>query len=193
MGIQELRIGDWVRPHSKGIWRVFRILQGFNEFRYSLDQSKVPSPRILVFSNRLVNNSWKRSFSTEGSALYWVNLVAPEEQRRIDQLLLTDDKLRKAFEKYESVAKPPDLIVNLRFGQFPNSDRERFKVVCGDALAGSIERGLTLDEVLEVVLDAGYKRYMSQNPTLATLQLISLNHELRGPDFVMRRYRFLDF
>ncbi|MBI1352715.1 MAG: hypothetical protein GC160_00105 [Acidobacteria bacterium] len=186
-------VGDWIRPYSKGIWRVFRILNDFNEFRYSLREPKVRSDRTLVFSNRLVNDSWKRSFSTECSELSWVTSIPREERQRIHQLLRGDEKLRKAFEKFEGAPKPVDLVVNLRFGPLPGSDRERFKAAMSEVLHGPIKRGLILDEVLECVRAAGYEGCMSQNPTTATLQLVSPDHELRGREFVMREYRVLNF
>jgi hypothetical protein len=186
-------VGDWIRPYSKGLWRVSRVLQDFNEFRYRLSETKVRSHRTLIFSNRLVNDSWKRSFASECCDLSWVTAMSNEEQQKIDQLLLSDDKLRKAFEKFEGAPKPIDLIVNLRFGPLPDADRERFKAACSEVLDKPIQRGMTLDEVLECVRTAGYEGCMNENPEMASIQLVSPDHELRGPDFVMRRYRIRTF
>jgi hypothetical protein len=122
-----------------------------------------------------------------------VSPLPEEEQLRIDTLLHSSDSLRKAFEEYEARPRPIDLLVNLRFGQFPNSDRTQFKSACESVLSAPIQQGLTLDDVLELVRSAGYQGSMGKTPQLATLQLVSPNHELRGAEFVLRRYRLLDF
>ena len=187
----EIVSGDWVRQISSGIWRVSRILSGFDEFRYSLNKPKMKSKRSLVFANRLVNDSWKRSFTTECFEMSWVNRVEDEEQQRVGHLLRDNAALRKAFEAYEADPKPVDLIVNLGFGLPATSDQEQFKAVCAEALADPIQRGLTLDDVLELIRAAGYDEFMRKYPTTARLQLVCPDHELRGAEFVMRRYRFL--
>jgi hypothetical protein len=70
-----------------GFWKVWRVLDGFNELRFSLDAPKLPSSRTLVFSHRLVNNSWKRSFSTECAEASLVKRISTDEESRIEELL----------------------------------------------------------------------------------------------------------
>jgi hypothetical protein len=168
-------------------------LKGFTECRFSLDEPTVASPRTLVFSNRLVNDFWKRSFATECSELSFVRAVSDDERQRIDAMLLNDSALRTAFAQYESAPKPVDLVVNLRFGELPGADSEGFKAICGRALDDPIRQGLTLDEVLGLIRAVGYEDCMNKNPTLVTLQLASPNYELRAGEFVMRSHRFLDY
>ena len=192
MSVAAVKIGDWIRPYSKGIWRVSRVLRDFNEFRYRLSEPKVRSQRVPIFSNRLVNDSWKRSFATECSEQAWVTAISSEDQQKIDQLL-KDEKLRNAFEKFEGAPKPIDLIVNLRFGPLPDADRKRFGTVISESLDELVQRGATLDEVLECVRAARYEDCMGSNPSVAGLQLVSPNHELRGAEFVIRRYQIREF
>lgn len=94
-----LKVGDWVLSYNMGIWRVWRVLKGFNEFRFSLDKPKIPSPRILVFSHRLVNASWKRSFSKECAEASQIERISRDEESRLQNLLETNILLSEAFEK----------------------------------------------------------------------------------------------
>jgi len=102
-----------------GIWRVWRVLTGFNEPRFSLDTPKIPSSRILVFSHRLVNTSWKRSFSKECAGASVIHPVSPEEESKIQELLEPNTPLKKAFEKYCAANSSLDLMVNLSLGGIP--------------------------------------------------------------------------
>ena len=188
MNAGDLKRGDWVRPYSKGIWRVSRILTGFNEFRYRLSEPKVPSHRTLVFSNRLVNDAWKRSFASECSNATLVTKLSDDERQRVEELL-RNPRLSTAFDKYESTPKPVDLIVNLRFGPMPQADRERFAHAMEEVLELPMRGGMTLDEVLECIRAAGFEDYSGKVPEVAGVQLVSPGHELRGSDFVMRHYR----
>ena len=63
----DLKVGDWVRSYSMGIRRVWRVLSGFNEMRFSLDAPKLPSSRTLLFSHRLVNNPHGRGRSLKSA------------------------------------------------------------------------------------------------------------------------------
>ena len=81
LGIKEsmddnIKVGDWVRSYGSGIWRVHRILE-LNDFDI---QSQTNKPRTVIFSSRFVNDSYKRSFSTEScdSCLLYTSDAADE-------------------------------------------------------------------------------------------------------------------
>lgn len=74
-----MKVGDWVHSYSMGTWRVWRVLSGFNEMRFSLDTPKSVSRCTLIFSSRLVNTSWKRSFSTECAELSLVRRISADD------------------------------------------------------------------------------------------------------------------
>jgi preprotein translocase subunit Sec63 len=59
-------------------------------------------------------------------------------------------------------------------------------------LATRIDEGVTLDQVLHLMRSRGLDSLTQKNPQQATLQLVSLNHELRGDEFLYRRYRVLN-
>lgn len=188
-----VRVGDWVRSYSMGIWKVGRVLSGFNELRFSLESPKAASPRTLVFSHRLVNTSWKRSFSIECADLSFVQRISREEQARIEETLESNPSLKKAFEKYQAKNSGVDLAVNISLGQLPGSDREKLRAACDIHLGSSAENGMTIDEVLAALRTAGYYDCIGKTPISATVQLISRGHEVRDGDFVLRFNRVLDF
>jgi hypothetical protein len=49
--------------------------------------------------------------------------------------------------------------VNVRLGRIPESAREQLGAACDLHLGGSIENGLTMDEVLAALRQAGYHDY----------------------------------
>jgi len=140
-----------------------------------------------------VNSSWKRSFSIECAEASLVNRISPDEESRIEELLESNPQLKKAFEKYRAEHGTLDLVVNVSLGQFPGSDRERLKAACALHLGASIENGLTMGEVLAALRNAGYYDYIGKTPRNATVQLISVDHEVRDNEFLLRYKRVLDF
>ena len=188
-----VKAGDWVRSYNMGVWRVWRVLSGFNELRYSLDALKSSSSRTLVFSHRLVNESWKRSFATGCAEASYISRISPEETSRIQELLESNSPLKKAFDKYQAQNCSLDLVVNVSLGQIPCSDRERLRAACDLHLGVSVKNGLPMDEVLAALRNAGYYDCIGKFPISATVQLISVDHEVRDHEFLLRYKRVLDF
>jgi hypothetical protein len=60
-------------------------------------------------------------------------------------------------------------------------------------LADRIEDGITLDQALEALQSRGLDSCMRKYPQLATLQLVSIGHELRGEQFLYRQFNVLNF
>ncbi len=102
-------------------------------------------------------------------------------------------KLAVAFEKYRNKTEPMDLIANLGFGQLTEKEKENFEQVCSRILVERLQVGLTMDEVLVFLAESGLDSYRHKFPQLLTLQLASIDHELRGDRFVYRKYRLLPF
>ncbi len=169
------------------------MLSGFNELRFSLDAAKSSSSRTLVFSHRLVNTSWKRSFSVECAEISLVSRISNEEESRIQELLQSNASLQKAFEEYQAKKNSVDLVVNVSLGQIPGSDREQLRAACSKYLGGSAKNGMTMDEVLIGLRDAGYHDYIGKTPSFATVQLLSVGHEVQNREFILRYSRVLDF
>lgn len=186
-------VGDWVQSYSMGIWRVSRVLSGFCEPRFSLESPKTMSPRTLVFAHRLLNASWKRSFSIEAAERRFVSLIEPEEKSRILAMLESDPALKKAFEKYQVTHGTPDLVVNIGLGELPGGDRKQLRAACEARLGPYAGNGMSMDEALLALSAAGYYNCIGKMPNSATVQLISKGHEVRHNEFVLRYNRVLDF
>jgi hypothetical protein len=190
---EDVKVGDWVRSYSMGIWRVWRVLRGFNEMRFSLDKPNLQSARTLVFSHRLVNNSFKRSFSKECAEASLVTRISSDEESQIQELLKSSPKLGKAFERYRADNSTLDLIVNVSLGNLPGSNRDQLRAACNLHLGSSIDHGMTMDEVLTALREAGYYECIGKTPVAATVQLISVDHEVRDHEFLLRYKRVLNF
>jgi hypothetical protein len=183
-------IGDWVvSDYSRGVWRVYRVERDFYDLRYKLTEPKVKRP-ALVFATRLVNDAWKRSFSTEVWSAALVHPLNEEQSNRLAAALAADSDLLARFDRY--TPKPIDLVCNLRFGPVPGG----FDAFAGEVeafLASRIAIGLSLDEILPLIASSGLSESMNRNPGVGTLQLNSPNHLRRGDEFVFTSFRTLNF
>ena len=146
--MDSIKTGDWIRIPSfwPGIWRVYRILDGFTEDRWSLDEELKPSSRRLLFCYRLVSDSWKRSFFHQYCGHSVAEALSSEDRQRVENLLSSDKKLAKAFERYQAAQKPIDLVANLGFGDFTDDELKTFPQLCSQLLDGHVEDGVTMDE-----------------------------------------------
>jgi hypothetical protein len=193
--VTSIQTGDWIRIPSlwPGVWKVYRILSRFTEDRWSLDEELKPPGRCLLFCHRLVNDSWQRSFFHQCCDASLARALSSDDRKRVEDLLSSNIKVARAFEKYQAAGAPIDLVANLGFGHLTNSELEVFPPTCGRLLADRILEGLTMDEVLGILRDSWLGAHRRMLPNQATLQLISPGHELQGDRFLYRRYRTLGF
>jgi hypothetical protein len=183
-------IGDWVASdYSRGVWRVFRVELNFYDLRYNVTEPKVRG-RALVFATKLLNDAWKRSFSTVVWSAALVHPLNEEQSDRLLAALAADPDLLAKFDRY--VPKPIDLVCNLRFGPVPGGF-EAFSEEVEASLGSRIAIGLCLDEILPLIASSGLSEYMNRNPGVGTLQLNSPNHLRRGDEFVFTSFRALNF
>jgi hypothetical protein len=184
-------VGSWVKIGSlwPGIWRVSRVLSGFNESRWSLKAPITQSRRTLVFCDRIVNDDWKRSFKTQCCEVSLVTLLDADHSDKLASLLSTDLDLAKAFEEYQAKPHPIDLIANISFGGMSAEAIGQLSSACDQALRLRIEAGLTITEVLEALSDRDLLEYQTKIPRSLNLQLTCLDHEVRSNEFVFRKYR----
>lgn len=187
--------GDWIRIPSlfPGVWLVSRVLSRFYEHRWSLDNPKQMSGRTLVFCDRLVNDTWNRSFSRQCCEASYASHLNKEDGTKLRALVGGDSKLMSAFEKYRASKSPLDLIANISMGKLADHDVSSFQQLCSDMLASRIASGITLDEVLTLLRERDLEKHIAATPIQVTLQLTSKGHELRGGDFLYRTYRILGF
>jgi len=103
---ENIKIGDWVRSYGSGIWRVHRTLE-LNDFDI---QSQSYKPRTIVFSSRFVNDSYKRSFSTESCDSAFVYHLDPDEKEELESFIDNNPELVAKFDAYKP--KSIDAIYN---------------------------------------------------------------------------------
>ncbi len=186
--MQTPAIGDWITSYSPGVWQVYRILEGFNELRYSLDERKKRSKRVIVFSKRLVDAAWKPAFKGESCAHSLTAPVSLEVQRRVDDLLSAQPDIRSAFDAYQP--EPTPLIVNLAMNV---PDRARLEEFGTKVLERELVGGIPLDHALVLLTKSGLAPCIGKTPFNATLQLGCRDHEVRDAEFILRDWRVYPF
>jgi hypothetical protein len=191
-GVKE---GDWVRIKHlwPGVWRIARVLSGFREDRWSLDDPVKMSTSTLVFCHRAFNNSWKRSFSFQSCELLLVERLSDDEREQVNALFARDARLREAFAKYERSHNSIDAVANVSLGALGDAIIKQFQSLCEEMLSSRIAHGATLDEVLQLLRDRDLEKHIRMIPKHRTLQLVCINRELRGDEFLYRRFRTLNF
>jgi hypothetical protein len=156
-----------------------------------LDAPLSPSKRTIVFCHRIINNSWRRSFSHQSCEASLTRTLSSREQEEIGALLASNKRLVAAFEKYQATTKTIDLVANLGFGELGEDEAKEFPQVCDKLLGDRIEAGLSMDDVLILLRSSWLDSHRHRLPQQVTLQLIATGHEVRDGRFVYRQYRSL--
>jgi hypothetical protein len=186
-----MEVGDWIRSYHSGIWRVYRIVAGFYEPRYSLTSPKAISSRTLVFAQRFVNDRWKRAFSAE---CYEQSLTVPleaHERAELDSFIQANPKVFEAFDK--ATPKAIDLVLNLSFGVPTTVSKDDFSRRCHELLVHRVAQGVTSDQIIGIVSEDQVGTYQDKLPTTATIQFACADHEVVEREFVYRTMRVLSF
>lgn len=144
----------------------------------------LPSPGQRFVATGLSHNCCELSYAQH---LSW------EEKKRVDRLLASDNKLRAAFDRYRAKQNRIDLIANAGFGELSAEAAAEFVNLCDSMLRDKIAAGMTLKEILLLVAKSGLGKHLGRVPQQRTLQLTSINHELRSDEFVYTQYRVLNF
>lgn len=176
--------GSWVHSYSPGIWQVYRIVRGFFELRYSLEEPRRVSKRVLVQAKRLFDEGWKPAFAAESCDAGFISPLTEEEKSCLLQRCKEDDEICKAFQHY--TPPPQDFLCNIGvkgeagFQKLVGRLRTAFR---------DIENGITNTDLLRRLADAG----IEQTPlTGLTLQFRCRDHELRDNEFVFRSVEVLN-
>jgi hypothetical protein len=191
----KVQVGDWIKVSAlfPGIWRIYRVLTGFKNFEWNPDKPIHKASQTLVFSHRLANDGWKRSFSHQCVDLSLVQPLAADEINRVKALLSSDSKLAKAFEQYQSKQNRIDQIANISFGGLSEDGKKNFPAQCNAMLAERIQNGITLPDMVALLKENSLDQNRHELPRQVTLQLTCINHELQGEEFLFREYRTLNF
>ena len=187
----KVKVGDWVTSYTAGIWKVYKILDDFYELKWNLDEKKEKSKRVMVFSKRLCHNSGKRSFSTEGCELTYIDLLDKDEINNVNELLKENEKLEKAFNNY--IPKPVDLVSGLEFSLSKDYSFEKFTALINELFEGKIELGLTIDEINTIISKTKLEEFKGKYPINASIQVTCKDHELKNNEFIFKEIKTFNF
>jgi hypothetical protein len=122
-----------------------------------------------------------------------VDPITPDDLRKLETNFLSEQKLVKAFEKYQASHQTLNSIANISLGGLSDQLRLEFPQLCNKMLGDRIGHGLTIDDVLMLLRAHRLDVHMRMYPRQVTLQLVSEDEELRGSYFIYRRYETFNF
>ena len=105
-----LKVGDWVRSYSSGIWQIYRIV----EYKCLNPVTGDEQEKTTVFSKRFLSNSYKRSSKEECCDPLFVARLNSDENAKLDIFISENAELYKKFLAYEP--KNIDCVYNARIG-----------------------------------------------------------------------------
>ncbi len=106
---ENIEVGDWVRSYSSGIYRVLRIIN-FKEYDPA---KKIFKSKSLIHSARFVNNSFRRSFSSEVCSEICVYKLNKEDTSKLDQFISSNPDVLVKFENYKPKKHSCTHLVNI--------------------------------------------------------------------------------
>ena len=187
----KVKVGDWVTSYTAGIWQVYKIIDDFYELKWNLKEEKEKSKRVMVFSKRLCHNNGKRSFSTEGCELTYIDLLDKEEINNVNTLFKETKKLEKDFNNY--VPKLVNLVSGVEFSLPDNYSFDKFNSRINDLFDGKIDSGLTIDEINTIISKTELEEFKGKYPVDARIQIICKDHEIKNKEFIFREVKTFNF
>ena len=105
-----LKVGDWVKSYSSGIWQIYRILDCKRLNPATGDEQD----KTTIFSKRFLSNAYKRSFKEECCDPHFVTRLNSDEKSDLNKFISENPKLYETFLAYEP--KNIDCVYNARIG-----------------------------------------------------------------------------
>lgn len=181
-------VNDWVYTDSPGVWRVFRVLQGVQKMRFSLQDRKRVDRRRLVFSKRLVDNLWNPAFTSAMANAEFVRPLSAEDQERLEKFIIENSHTLQEFHAFQP--KEVDSALDLRLDVPASKGKDGVQRLINDTFAG-IGAGLTNDEVLQRLEASPLASYITVMGGNATLRFLSKGHEIQNSEYVFREVQVL--
>ncbi len=103
-----MKIGDWIKSYSVGIWQIYKILK----YKVCDPASGKIEDKVTVFSKRFINKSYKKSFSEECCSPAFVKPLPDEELKLLNAFIKENPLLHEKFKEY--VPKELDSIYNAK-------------------------------------------------------------------------------
>ena len=185
-----VKIGDWVRTHSKGIWRIERAVPEHYEPRYSLSDQKQLYQGTLFLLKRLLTEKWKPAVETTAAHETMVKPLTKADFKKLQKCLADNDTILTEF---DSATRPVDAILNLGFALPRRSDYALFKREFEAAFSDPLANGATSDSILKVIAKSNFASYLGERPRDATLQFVSKDYEVRRRNLIYRQLKFHKF
>ncbi|WP_444910225.1 hypothetical protein [Microbulbifer sp. TRSA005] len=173
-----LKVGDWVRSYSSGIWQVYRII----DYKCLDPVTGEEQNKTTVFSKRFVSNSCKGSFKEECCDSSLVEKLSKDERAELQIFIGENKNLYEKYLAYEP--KGIDCIYNARIGVPESRDLSEIN----DSLSGA-----------EAMRDIDISRYLTElgYNTKAmpswTVQFVSKNFSVVGGYLMFRFNRVLEY
>jgi len=184
--LKTIREKDWVYSYSKGIWQVYRVLTNF----YDLDGNK--GKKTLIFSKRIVNEKWEKSFSNEVCDISFVKKLSLLDYNRLKKFIKENPKVYPSFIEYSG--KPIDFILNLNFDLSKNKlSIEEFKKILNKLFENINENGKTFQEIKKIINESKLNELQSNRLVTNILQFVCKNHEVRNSQLIFRKFNILNF
>jgi hypothetical protein len=184
----EIKVGDWVKSFSKGIWQIYRIDSGIYDAIFS--SKSIPKKRNdkSVYIKRLVNEKWKRSLATESCSDFYVSKISQPELSEVKKFIAENPKTFIDFEKYTS---PIDSCLNITFYVSNFEQRTEFNDKVNNIFEQIISSGLTNPEIISLMEKNGLDKYTHDSIRNATIQFTSRDCERVNGHLIYRAYRTL--
>jgi hypothetical protein len=184
----EIKVGDWVRAYSKGIWQVYRIDSGVYDPIFS--SKSIPKKRDdkSVYVKRLVNDKWKRSLATESCSDFYVSKISPQELSEVKKFISDNPKIFVDFEKYTS---PIDSCLNIPFYVSNPEQRTEFNDKVKNIFENIISSGLSNPEIIDLIEKNKLDKYTHDSIRNSTIQFTSKDSETAHGHLIYRAFRTL--
>ncbi|GEM_PF-2917250 len=189
LDMKDVRVGDWVYSDSPGIWRVFRILESTQRLRFNLQERKRVDRRRLIFSKRLVDESWKPAFSAELATAEFVRALSNDDRRRLEEFIAGNPQTLQEFDAFQP--KGIDHAMDLPLNVPTCVGKEGIHRLIYDVFADISEVGLTNDEILQRIAASELAGYAPKTMRNATMRFLCRDHELRSNVYVFREVQLL--
>ena len=186
-----IEVGDWVHSYSAGIWQVYRIVEEHYETRASLSDEKILRANKMVFSSRVCNNKWKKSFTNECFSQAHISKLAEDELARLEEFL-SQNKMLSKFQKYKP--KPINYCTERGFMLPEEYSYEKFLKTCEELLIPLFNKGVEFDDVLLAIQNSELSEFQeNKHCTNARLMFFSPDFLVREKELIFNRYEALNF
>ena len=179
-----LTINNWIHSDSPGIWRIYRVIHNTKKLRFSPQERQRFDRRWLIFSKRLLDASWKPSFTNEMVNAEFVRPLSEADTQRLESFIAKNPQAVREFEAFKPA--PIDMVMNHSLDIPSVEAKDQVRHLLRSVFNDIEERGLTGEEILKRIFNGPLAAYIPKEFDNATLRFFSRDHELRNDEYVFR-------